>query len=202
MRVCSEWFLNAIITDLERCTIQLAMDIDPHKSSLSTQLGRKAVVPAKNIFHVMEACRRLRSSPDLFPSDHTRRNFFERLSEISKGMREFIESYKWKDMYSLRLKNSLPDLFKGPIADEDKNSLPYPGSMGDFPYWHPLNVGQNVWNKWLENRCDYEIPPTESKIVQRLPSTALRIANRNYFMYEIAEENYEEVSRQALQIAF
>jgi hypothetical protein len=203
VKVCSQWFLDAIINDLEKCGIQLAANLDPFQASLSTELGTKTIIPAKNIFCAIEACRRLRSSLELFPSDRSRRRFFKKLSAISKAMREFIESYEWKDMYSLYSEVSSSDPFKGFYHHRDRTSLLYPERlMGKVPYWHPLNVGQNIWNKWLENRCDYEFPRTENKIIQRLPYVSLRIAHRTNFMYDIVERSYQQVSSHDLQIVF
>lgn len=203
MRVCGQWFLDAVIDDLYKCSIQFLTSLDPNRTSLKTGLGRSTIYPAKNILCVIEACRRLRSALELFPSDHSRKHFFEEVSIISEAIGEFIESYEWKDMYSLHSEISSSDPFKGIYPYRDKTSLFFPERlMGKVPYWHRLNVGQNIWNKWLDNRRDYEIPRTENNIIQRLPHVLLRIAQRTNFMYDIVERSYHQVRWHDLQIVF
>jgi hypothetical protein len=182
-------------------SFQLALLL-PHTGSTKTRLGRKAIMTAQNVFCIMRECRRLRSALDLFPSDSSRGDFFRQLSLISKGMREFKEAYIEMDMDPVAfvaLERSHYDSWNWTDIDRNKSGSFFPERLiGNVPFWHPLNLGQNIWNRWLDNRCCYEIPHIENKIIQRLPDLALRIAHRTKFMYDIVERSYAQVSKHSL----
>ncbi len=197
MQVCDQWFLNAIINDLALWGCRLAFCLpDAFTSTSSTALSPEAIIVARHIFCAMKECHRLRSALELFPSDHSRREFFKKLSGISKVMRKYVEDDIWKRSFSHLENPSSITPFRGNYLYRDEPSVFYPENlMGNVPFWHSINVGQNVWNKWLENRCEYEFPRKENKIVQRLPHVSLRIAHRTKFMYETVENSYGKVSR-------
>lgn len=172
----------------------------PHTATPNTILGREAIIAAQNVFFVMNECRRLRSALEIFPSDAARKEFFKQLSLISKAMRELKEAHLWMDMDPVAWQKSLYNSWTWTELHRNRSDFFFPESLtGRVPFWHPLNIGQNIWNKWLENRCRYEIPGTENKIIQRLPDLALRISHRTKFMYNIVERSYEQVSKHSLQ---
>jgi hypothetical protein len=196
VRPCDQWFLDALAEDLLIWSFRLALELPNTGSTKNTRLGLEATIAAQNVFCIMRECRRLRSALDLFPSDRSRREFFKKLSPISKAMREFAEAHSGMDMDPLVWQRSNYHPWAWTDLERNQSGSFFPGGlMGNVPFWHPLNIGQNIWNKWLDNRCCYEIPRTENKIIQRLPEQALRYAHRMKFMYIVVEASFQQVSK-------
>jgi hypothetical protein len=174
---CEPGFLEALIRDMLVLTYLASREL-PKMTMLNMDetLPRDATILATNLREVMQQCRRLKATPELFPSAAIRDEFLKMLSKVSPRMAT-ISAIVTKVHEARRydpVKDTLP-------ADSEEKWMPHPNMAN----------GKPPWNSWLENSG--EAPPTWVAIQQKIPRYGEVLMKKLTLEYNALEAHFVEV---------
>ncbi|RFU34440.1 hypothetical protein B7463_g1888, partial [Scytalidium lignicola] len=182
---CEPAFIMSLLDDLVYFSIQAVLYfpeavVDAKLSFQNDYLEAAVPIEMKHLREVINQCRRLKTSPELFPSMSTRHLFLSKVAEIAKVLSN-LRRIASKDSTVRKDESNLFVWTPSPANDDPTKR---PDMLPDQP------GGLNPWNSWLNN----SIKPTEGWIAlqQKIPRIGDFMNLRKTILYHQKEIKFRE----------
>lgn len=199
---CEQKFLDYIIDDFILVSLNAQWELLEIGAAIDRELPPSAIRIADLFRKLMAQCRRLKASPELFPSPGSRKNFFQKVAILSTFMGNLAKIFAEYDKFQRDAYKPIVDM-KQPLTiavNSGEQATPETGStVRAIPVFlqHKENA-KNPWNNWLDNSANPM--PGWIAIQQKIPRTGDKLIRQITQLYDTVNNELTQNNQVALEV--